>query len=69
MISVDIKKKELIGLFKNPGQVWCREAQKVNDHDFRSQALGIAAPYGIYDVGLNAGSSWLDNLPIRLNLR
>lgn len=55
VISVDTKKKELIGLFKNPGQVWCREAQKVNDHDFRSQALGIAAPYGIYDVGFNAG--------------
>lgn len=55
VISVDTKKKELIGLFKNQGQVWCREAQKVKDHDFRSQALGIAAPYGIYDVGLNSG--------------
>jgi len=55
IISVDTKKKELIGLFKNQGQVWCREAQKVKDHDFRSQALGIAAPYGIYDVGLNSG--------------
>lgn len=55
IISVDTKKKELIGLFKNQGQVWCREAQKVNDHDFRSQALGIAAPYGIYDVRLNFG--------------
>lgn len=55
IISVDTKKKELIGLFKNQGQVWCREAQKVKDHDFRSQALGMAAPYGIYDVGLNSG--------------
>lgn len=54
-ISVDTKKKELIGLFKNQGQVWCREAKKVKDHDFRSEALGRAAPYGIYDVGLNSG--------------
>jgi hypothetical protein len=55
VISVDTKKKELIGLFKNQGKVWCQEAQKVNDHDFRSQALGIAAPYGIYDIELNSG--------------
>ncbi len=55
IISVDTKKKELIGLFKNQGRVWCREAKKVKDHDFRSEALGIAAPYGIYDVGLNSG--------------
>ena len=55
IISVDTKKKELIGLFKNRGQLWCREAKKVKDHDFRSEALGIAAPYGIYDVGLNFG--------------
>ena len=55
IISVDTKKKELIGLFKNQGRVWCREAKKVKDHDFRSEALGIASPYGIYDVGLNSG--------------
>jgi hypothetical protein len=55
IISVDTKKKELIGLFKNQGRVWCRHATKVKDHDFRSQALGIASPYGIYDVGLNMG--------------
>ena len=55
IISVDTKKKELIGLFKNQGQIWSREARKVKDHDFRSEALGIAAPYGIYDVGLNFG--------------
>ena len=55
IISVDTKKKELIGLFKNRGRVWCHEAKKVKDHDFRSEALGIAAPYGIYDVGLNSG--------------
>jgi hypothetical protein len=55
IISVDGKKKELIGLFKNPGRVWCRGAKKVKDHDFRSEALGIASPYGIYDVSLNRG--------------
>ncbi|MFH1009498.1 MAG: ISAzo13 family transposase [Candidatus Latescibacterota bacterium] len=55
IISVDAKKKELIGLFKNPGRVWCRAAKKVKDHDFRSEALGIASPYGIYDVSLNCG--------------
>jgi hypothetical protein len=42
-------------LFKNPGRVWCRQAQKVKDHDFRSEAVGIASAYGIYDVSLNSG--------------
>lgn len=55
IISVDAKKKELIGPFKNQGRIWCREAKKVKDHDFRSEALGIASPYGIYDVGGNCG--------------
>jgi hypothetical protein len=55
IISVDTKRKELIGLFKNPGRVWCRKAKEVKDHDFRSEALGIASPYGIYDLGLNTG--------------
>lgn len=55
VISVDTKKKELIGCFKNQGQVWCKEAKKVKDHDFRSEAIGIAAPYGIYDLAKNSG--------------
>ena len=55
VISVDTKKKELIGLFKNPGRTWCLEAQKVKDHDFRSEAVGIASPYGIYDINQNMG--------------
>ncbi len=54
-ISVDSKKKELIGNFYNPGRVWCREAEPVRDHDFRSAALGIANPYGIYDPSRNDG--------------
>ena len=44
---MDTKKKELVGNFKNPGRVWSRQAVPVNDHDFRSQALGMANPYGI----------------------
>jgi hypothetical protein len=55
IISVDTKKKELIGNFKNPGQEWCREATAVNDHDFEQDALGKAVPYGIYDLTHNRG--------------
>jgi len=55
IISVDTKKKELIGPFKNAGRRWCRTAPEVNDHDFRSEALAIASPYGIYDVLRNCG--------------
>jgi hypothetical protein len=55
VISVDTKKKELIGNFKNYGQVWCQEATAVNDHDFEQNALGKAVPYGIYDLQHNRG--------------
>ena len=54
-ISVDTKKKELIGPFKNAGQTWRREAERVNDHDFPSDATGRAAPYGVYDPERNEG--------------
>jgi len=56
VISADTKKKELIGQFKNAGRTWHREAKKVKDHDFRSEAEGIAAPYGIYDIQRNFGA-------------
>lgn len=56
IISVDTKKKELVGNFKNNGAVWCKEPLAVNDHDFRSLGDGIAIPYGIYDVQANCGS-------------
>lgn len=56
IISVDTKKKELIGNFKNAGQVWSQEAEAVNVHDFGSEGLGRAVPYGIYDVTANRGS-------------
>ena len=55
MISVDTKKMELIGNFKNPGQAWCRQAEIVNVHDFRHDAEGRAVPYGIYDLTHNEG--------------
>jgi hypothetical protein len=52
---LDAKKKELIGNFKNAGQCWCQEAEAVNDHDFESEAIGKAVPYGLYDVNHNRG--------------
>ena len=55
IISVDTKKKELIGDFKNDGQAWCQEPEYVNAHDFRSDAIGRAVPYGIYDMIHNRG--------------
>jgi hypothetical protein len=56
IISVDTKKKEMVGPFKNAGQVWSREPIPVNDHDFRSLAKGMAIPRGLYDVQANRGS-------------
>jgi hypothetical protein len=55
IISVDTKSKELIGLFHNPGRVWCSQATAVNAHDFCNDASGRAAPYGIYDIQRNLG--------------
>ncbi len=55
VISVDTKKKELIGDFKNAGRTWNRTPEAVNVHDFPADALGRAVPYGIYDLTRNAG--------------
>ena len=55
IISTDAKKKELIGNFKNPGVSWEEEPYLVKDHDFRSDADGMAIPYGIYDTQANLG--------------
>jgi hypothetical protein len=55
-LSVDTKKKELIGNFKNAGQVWCQSAVPVNMHDFKEDALGRAVPYGMYDQRFNRGT-------------
>lgn len=54
-ISVDTKKKEPIGNFKNPGTRYKREADLTNDHDFLSYAIGKAALYGVYDAQHNRG--------------
>ena len=55
VISVDTKKKELIGNYANGGREWSREAEKVKDHDFPDKGLGKVAPYGVYDLTANAG--------------
>ncbi len=55
VISIDCKKKELLGNFKNPGKTWRRDARDVFDHDFPSWADGRAIPFGIYDITCNQG--------------
>lgn len=55
LISVDTKKKELIGLFANAGAVWSNAPKLVNDHDFPSLAKAKAIPYGVYDLTFNHG--------------
>ncbi len=55
IISVDTKKRELIGLFYHAGQSWEAVAPSVYLHDFPSDASGKAIPYGIYDGGHNRG--------------
>ena len=55
IISVDTKKRELVGPFKNPGTRWDLSPRRVNDHDFRSDAAGIAIPHGVYDMRANRG--------------
>jgi hypothetical protein len=56
IISVDTKKRELVGNFKNPGQRWDAQPRRVFDHDFRTDSTGVAIPYGIYDVTGNRGT-------------
>ena len=53
--SVDTKKKELIGDFRNSGQSWCRKAPEVDEHDYPSAAECQAVPLGVYDVARNTG--------------
>jgi hypothetical protein len=57
IISVDAKKRELVGPFKNPGRGWCREPRDVSTYDFlhQAEAKGVAIPYGVYDVGRGEG--------------
>ncbi|HEV2237134.1 MAG TPA: ISAzo13 family transposase [Ktedonobacterales bacterium] len=57
VISVDTKKKELVGDFKNGGREWQPKGQseEVRVHDFALPGLGRASPYGVYDLAANAG--------------
>ena len=57
VISVDTKKKELVGEFKNPGEEWQPKGEpvEVNVHDFPDKKLGKAIPYGVYDLASNEG--------------
>jgi len=57
VISVDTKKKELIGNFENKGRQWRRQgsAEQVQDHDFPAPSVPRAYPYGIYDLARNTG--------------
>lgn len=57
VISVDTKKKELVGAYKNGGAEWrpAGEPEKVKVHDFIDPALGRANPYGVYDIGTDTG--------------
>ena len=55
VISVDTKKRELIGNFRQGGGTWRREALDVLEYDYPSHADGVAIPYGIYDLATNEG--------------
>jgi hypothetical protein len=59
VLSVDTKKKEWVGHFKNAGRAWCQEAIDVNVHDFPSQGDGKAVPYGLYDLTHNLGTVYV----------
>ena len=57
VVSVDCKKKELVGQYKNGGKQWrpAGEPEPVDVHDFMDKELGKAIPYGVYDIGANTG--------------
>jgi len=65
VISVDTKKKELIGDFKNAGREWrpTGDPEQVRTHDFKDKDLGKVSPYGVYDIAQDAGwvSVGIDN--------
>jgi hypothetical protein len=59
VISVDTKKKEMVGDFKNNGSSWRKKAFEVSDHDFRQYAEGVAIGRGVYDVQANRGFMYI----------
>ncbi len=71
VISIDTKKKELIGSYKNAGSDYRPEGcpERVNVHDFVDPLLGKAVPYGVYDVAANAGCVSVELVTTPLSLR
>jgi hypothetical protein len=57
VVSIDAKKKELIGAFHNKGKEWQQSGQpeEANTHDFMDKELGKVTPYGVYDLAANEG--------------
>src|SRR5208283_3553083 len=57
VISIDTKRKELVGEYRNGGSEWCPQGNPeiVKSHDFPEKGVGKAVPYGIYDIGRNEG--------------
>jgi len=55
ILSIDTKKKELLGNFYRPGTCYSQSMRRVNDHDFASFSQGQIIPHGIYDINTNTG--------------
>jgi hypothetical protein len=55
VISIDTKKKELLGNFARPGTLYAQRALPVHDHDFGGRSRGVVIPHGIYDMALQGG--------------
>jgi len=61
IISIDTKKKEMLGNFYRDGHLYCTETKYTFDHDFNNFAEGVLIPYGIYDYNKNIGYMYLGN--------
>jgi len=59
VLSIDTKKKELLGRFERPGQAWTDDRLQAWDHDFPSSSWGKVIPYGVYDVAANEALVYL----------
>jgi hypothetical protein len=59
VLSIDTKKKELLGRFERPGRAWTDDRLPAWDHDFPSSSWGKVIPYGVYDVAANAALVYL----------
>jgi hypothetical protein len=55
VVSIDTKKKEMLGNFYREGRCFCKESRKVSDHDFPSFSNGKVTPHGVYDIQRNEG--------------